>query len=254
MLDRRRYLALWLRTLARYERALRIEVARERNRLIEKAAADYAGGTDLPSYLFTQHQKAVSGILAVHYRQTIPTFAAMTLKQVKSRKAYERKQVQDAFAAHAYEWVAREALRKSKLIADTDRADVMGAIAKGLEEGLGTEEIARNIRKVSQLTKPRASTVARTETHAAATYAASESARQAEQDFGIVLVKEWLPTMDDCTREDHRAMVSHPPIPLNEKFSVGGELMDRPGDPSASAANLVNCRCALLTYEAEQAV
>jgi hypothetical protein len=68
--------------------------------------------------------------------------------------------------------------------------------------------------------------------------------------LGVQMLKEWLPTLDDRTRPAHAAMNGQPPIPLNEKFVVDGELMDRPGDPSASPANVIACRCALGYTEA----
>ena len=41
--------------------------------------------------------------------------------------------------------------------------------------------------------------------------------------IGIVLVKEWLPTLDNRTRPDHAAMANYGPIALDEKFQVGGK-------------------------------
>ena len=176
-------------------------------------------------------------------------FAGLALKGVKSQRI-ERRAAQTLFDALVQEWIAREALRKATLIADTDRDDVLDAITGGLEDGLGTQEIARNVRKVTQMTPFRAATVARTETHAAATFASVESVRQAERDLGVRMKKEWLATKDSRTRPEHLAADGQT-VGLDEKFTVGGELMDRPGDPSASAGNVVACRCAIIYSEAE---
>lgn len=242
-------LRLWLMALDRFELRLRANAARTRNAMIRKAASVYAGGVDLPSYVFVEHRKRVETTLADHYRRVIPYFAQVTLAQVKSRRI-ETKAAQDIYQALTAEWISREALRKARMIADTDRDDVMAAITRGLEEGLGTADIARGIRKVSSLTPARASTIARTETHQAATYASATAADQAQEQFGVRLLKEWLPTLDSRTRPAHQAMANSPPIPLNEKFVVGGELMDRPGDPSASAENVIACRCSIAFSEA----
>jgi hypothetical protein len=32
---------------------------------------------------------------------------------------------------------------------------------------------------------------------------------------------------------------------MDEPFEVDGELLDYPGDPTGSAANVINCRCAV---------
>ena len=104
---------------------------------------------------------------------------------------------------------------------------------------------------MSDLTPYRAATVARTETHAAATFASVESVRQAERELpGLRMTKEWLATKDDRTRPEHLAADGQT-VGLDEKFSVGGEAMDRPGDSSASAANVVACRCAIIFEEFE---
>jgi hypothetical protein len=236
--------------MTRFERRLRIEAARQRNRLIRSVAEQVEKGIELPSYLFTNHERALKVILEQHYRRVIPFFGKLALSSVKSRRI-ERKAADSLFQHLVSEWIVREGLRKAKLIAATDRDDVIDALQEGVEAGEGTAAIASRIKKVSQLTAYRAATVARTETHAAATFGAAESARNAEQDLGIRLLKVWLPTMDDRTRDSHRAMQDHPPIPLDEKFSVGGVMMDRPGDPSAPAEETINCRCALAYEEAE---
>jgi uncharacterized protein with gpF-like domain len=170
----------------------------------------------------------------------------MVLKQVKSRRITETKAKQ-LFSGFMLEWVKTESLRKAQMISDTDSDDVRNVIQKGIDAGEGVATIARGIRDVTGLTPFRAATVARTETHNAATFGSVETARAAEQDIGIVLVKEWLATRDDRTRPEHKAADGQQ-TDLGGRFDVGGETLDRPGDPSASPDNVINCRCAL-AYE-----
>jgi len=59
---------------------------------------------------------------------------------------------------------------------------------------------------------------------------------------GADMVKQWDSTLDSRTRESH-AIVDGEIRELDEKFSNG--LMF-PGDPSGGAAEVINCRCALL--------
>ncbi|WP_201750183.1 phage minor head protein [Tautonia marina] len=247
MTDRRLALRAWLLAMSRLEVQLRVEQARARNAMIRAAARAYEKNGHPPSHVFLAHRVRVKGVLDDHYRRTIPLFGQMALKQVKSRRI-ERKAAQTIYEALVAEWIGREALRKATLIADTDRDDVLGAIEGGMAEGIGTEEIGRRIRKVAQMTPYRAATVARTETHAAATFGSIESVRQAERDLGVVMVKEWLATKDDRTRPEHLAADGQK-VGMDEKFTVGGELMDRPGDSSASAENVIACRCALVYEE-----
>lgn len=151
------------------------------------------------------------------------------------------------------EWIKNRALDSATAIDDTDYNDVQGAIQNGVDEGLGVAEIATAIRNVSELTPFRAATIARTETHAAASYGAIAEARQSADELGITLQKQWLPTLDNRTRPEHAAMNNSPPIPLDDKFIVGGEEMDRPGDPAGSPENTINCRSALAVTEAPAA-
>lgn len=249
MTDRARYLRAWLRAMVILEVQLRTDHSRARNAMIRKAAAAFQDNGQAPSHIFLAHRVRLKGVLDNHYRRTIPVFSQMALKQVKSRRI-EAKAAQSIYEALVAEWIGREALRKSTLIADTDRDDVVSEIDAGLKEGLGTEEIGRRIRKVTQMTPYRAATVARTETHAAATFGSIESVRQAERELGVVMMKEWLATNDDRTRPEHAAADGQQ-VAMNEKFNVGGELMDRPGDSSASAENVIACRCALIYSERE---
>lgn len=249
MTDRRLALRAWLLAMDRLELRLRVEQGRARNAMVRSAAKAYETAGHPPAHVFIAHRTRVRAVIEDHYRRTIPVFGGMALKQVKSRRI-EKKTAQTMFEALVAEWISREALRKATLIADTDRDDVLNAITGGLNDGLGVEEIARNIRKVSQLTPYRAATVARTETHAAATFGSIESVRQAEQELGVVMMKEWLATKDDRTRPEHLAADGQK-VTTDEKFTVGGEMMDRPGDSSASAANTVNCRCAIIYEEKE---
>lgn len=247
MTDRAAVQRQFLRAMTQFERRLQGQVGRARNRYIINAAAKYQTLGHVPAWLTTVHRQSIATVLAAHYADVVPYFGAMSLKQIRSRKAEIKK---DLFASLAQTWITREALRKSAMIASTDVDDVRNAIQDGLDDGIGTAEIARNIREVSSLTAFRAATVARTETHAAATFGSVESVRQAEQSLGVTMLKAWLPTIDDRTRDDHRAMANVGAVPLNEKFNVGGVLMDRPGDPSAPAEQVINCRCALIYEEA----
>lgn len=249
MTDRRLLLRAWLLAMTRLEAQLRAEQGRARNAMISKAARAYQDQGHPPAHVFIAHRVRVKGVIEDHYRRTIPVFAGMALKQIKSRRI-ERKAAQTIHEWLITRWIEREALRKATMIADTDRDEVIAAIQNGLDEGLGTAQIATNIRKVSQLTPYRASVVARTETHAAATYGSIESVRQAERDLGVVMVKEWLPTRDNRTRPEHLAMAGVQ-VGMDEKFIVGGEAMDRPGDTGADPSQTINCRCAIIYEEKE---
>jgi hypothetical protein len=250
MTDKRLYMRQGLLAMQRFELRLRVKAGSRRNAFIRQAAKAYEKSGEVPNNLRAAHERVIGDVLYKHYQLVMPYFGQLSSKELKARHQYIEKK-RDTFLIRLNEWAVTRALNNASSIADTDMDDVRRKIQIGLDDGLGTAEIGRSIREVVNLTTARAATIARTETHAAATYAATEEAKQLQEEIGIVLVKEWLPTQDSRTRPEHLAMSSFGAIPLDEKFIVGGEAMDRPGDPSASAENVINCRCAIITTEKE---
>jgi uncharacterized protein with gpF-like domain len=66
-----------------------------------------------------------------------------------------------------------------------------------------------------------------------------------------VLRKRWLSARDRRTRRNPPDDYDHVEADgqeraLDEPFLVSGELLDHPGDPSGSAGNVINCRCAVI--------
>lgn len=243
--------AVFLATMAGFEARFRRRMVAEKDRFILACAGRYAEhGTPNFFDLVGKHREAIFGMLASHYRQVIPAFGALSLAQVRSRSLKDTEE-DSLFSKLADYWVHTQGLKRSHLIADTSEADVLAAISSGLEDGEGTAEIARGIREVADLSPFRSELIARTETHAAANYAGIESVRDAQQKLGVTMLKQWLPTLDERTRPDHAAMNGSDPIAMDEKFLVGGEEMDRPGDPTASADQVINCRCTLVYSEAK---
>ncbi len=82
----------------------------------------------------------------------------------------------------------------------------------------------------------------RTEATAAANFATMESATTIfpkEQ-----MQKEWIASFDDRTRSSH-SEADGQIVMANDTFFVGGSQMMFPGDPSAPAAEVINCRCSI---------
>jgi hypothetical protein len=57
------------------------------------------------------------------------------------------------------------------------------------------------------------------------------------------LKKKWMVILDGKERKSHHDMDGYPAIGIKEKFLVGGYPMMYPGDSSAPANEIVNCRC-----------
>jgi hypothetical protein len=131
----------------------------------------------------------------------------------------------------------------SGLLIDINRTSVNlieRLVKTGLEQGKGILEIAKAIEQsVATIFTNRSKLIARTEMVKATNTAAMQSA--ATSDF--MYEKKWVPATDQRTRPDHIAMLNSDWIPFNAKFTVGGIEMDRPGDASAPASQVCNCRC-----------
>ena len=127
-------------------------------------------------------------------------------------------------------------------INETSQKIIRNIVLGGLNEGLGTLEIARNIQEsVTVIFKNRAKLIARTEMAIATNNAAMQSA--ATSDF--IYEKKWIPATDNRTRPDHAEMINKPWIPFDQNFIVGGYEMRQPADGTqgAGADQICNCRC-----------
>lgn len=141
--------------------------------------------------------------------------------------------------------LADRANRLAGQVTDTTFAQIQQALADGIADGEGINQLADRVRHVFQVARSRAELIARTETtgamnEAAHTYAASLPA-------GAVGRKEWLAVHDERTRMTHR-VADGQTVPMWSPFVVGSSLMMHPGDPSAPPDEVCNCRCSLLYH------
>ena len=126
--------------------------------------------------------------------------------------------------------------------------EIIKLLSVRLAEGKTIEQAQIEVRKIvnkPNFNRPQALRIARTETTAAANFAATEASGVS----GFVMLKEWISALDARTRDDHSA-VNGKRVPEGEAFSVGGEKLLYPGDPRGSAGNVVNCRCTVATIPA----
>jgi len=96
--------------------------------------------------------------------------------------------------------------------------------------------------------RARSLVIARTESTTAANYGINMGAESSDYE----VEKFWINTKDKRTRFSHLVMTQDA-IAINQPFIVGGVPMMYPGDPSAPAAEVVNCRCVMATKALEDA-
>lgn len=138
-------------------------------------------------------------------------------------------------------------------ITDTTKEQIRRFLIKGQEDGLTTFETIQLL-KTAGITDYRAELITRTETSRAANIGSMVGAIST----GLVTVKEWIATKDNRTRRIPRDNADHLDMngviaPIDAKFEVRGkgfvDFMLHPGDSTARASNVCNCRCTL-GYEA----
>lgn len=131
----------------------------------------------------------------------------------------------------------------TKLVDDVDllKKKITAQVSRSIATGMTFEQTAKSLENYTRIGYNKAIRIARTEGHRIQTTATMD-AMEAAKDKGADVVKQWDATLDSKTRESH-AQVDGEIRELDKPFSNG--LM-YPGDPAGGAAEVVNCRCALL--------
>ena len=140
-----------------------------------------------------------------------------------------------------------------KNISDTTKLQINNILIRGQEKGLGAAEMAAELQS-SDLTRWRALLIVRTENAKARNFA--QLAAEAESDWE--LTRRWSAAHDNRTRHSHLE-VDGVVVDMHTKFKVpiyksinkiemqvGTDLMTGPGDDTASAGNICNCRCSCI--------
>jgi Phage portal protein/Phage Mu protein F like protein len=147
----------------------------------------------------------------------------------------------DMDAPYVADFIDARANQLAGPVTDTTYQAIKDALAAGAAEGEDIPTLAKRIRGVfSFANRVRSTRIARTEVVSA--YNGSSTLVAGELGEGIIGGQEWIATRDKRTREDH-ADADGQIRELGKSFRVGGEALAYPGDPSASAEQVVNCRC-----------
>jgi uncharacterized protein with gpF-like domain len=164
-----------------------------------------------------------------------------------------KKKIEKAGFGLSEEWLQaiidffnREYFALVQQISDTTRDQIFKVLSQAAEEGWSNDDIVKQL-KAPEIPAYRARLIARTELGKGAFFGRKLAADDSEWE----IEKEWIAANDHRTRHSHRA-VDGDVIDVDGKFAVstpkgGTDYMLGPGDPTASAANLCNCRCSSAT-------
>jgi hypothetical protein len=118
---------------------------------------------------------------------------------------------------------------------------ITAQVSRSIATGMTYAQTAQSLAGYTRIGYNNAIRIARTEGHRIQTTATMDAMEKAK-DKGADVVKQWDSTLDGRTRSSHRALDGEI-RELNKPFSNG---LDYPGDPEGEAAEVINCRCALL--------
>ena len=201
-------------------------------------------GTDGVEVYFIQAQKQLDELFRKHYFEVIKTFAERLEVMIVKRE-------NDFYTRLTSIFIQTVGLKHINDISATTLKYLRKVIIDSQKIGLSVTETAKKIKErfSPRFARARANTIARTETHSAASFANHQMGKELI-NTGISMQKQWVATSDERTREIHR-IANGTRVSIDEHFVVGGMRMQYTGDPNGGAKNVINCRCVTLYIEEE---
>lgn len=130
-----------------------------------------------------------------------------------------------------------------------NKAKISGEITQAVLQGEAIPKIANRLQTVTDMNRSSAIRNARTAITGAQNAGRLDSYEYA-QGIGIRLQKEWMATLDDRTRDEHRALDGQK-VDIDEPFTVDGAEIMYPGDPAADGYLVYGCRCTMISSVAD---
>ncbi len=119
------------------------------------------------------------------------------------------------------------------------------AITQGILQGESILHIGDRLQRILGMDRTAAIRSARTAITAAECAGRINTYKYAES-LGIEMQQEWVATLDDHTRHEHRILDGQR-VDIGEAFEVDGATIRYPGDPQAPGYLVYNCRCTLVS-------
>lgn len=229
----------------RYERSMTSRLMGVFKKVGREAAKEYEQSGRVSAALVPL-QSDLDKVFRGHYTAVIKTF---------SDRVYDNRK-RERFSQFVFDYYAAEGAKKVRGISDVTEKLIKRAIRVGEIDGEGVDKIAKRIKEKTSgsIGRARAATIARTETHAAASYATHTTTKELNLP---AQKKRWVSVSDARTRDHHRS-ANGQEVGIDEKFIIrfrGAEIeMDYPHDGSGGAGNNINCRCLALYFTDEDAL
>ncbi|MAO19708.1 MAG: hypothetical protein CMJ25_03055 [Phycisphaerae bacterium] len=203
-----------------------------------------------------EFQQELRPVLTAHYRRIYQSIYEQnesrygnSIKGLEANVFGINQDIEDLVLLHVR---SRESLITN--ISERTSKDIDNILTEGREYGLTPKQMGEFINKeFPSIGRRRANTIARTETHNAASTANHQYHQTLGDQLGIGLNKRWVATSDGRTRSIHSA-ANGQTVAMDEDFIVGGAPMKHAGDPRGGARNNVNCRCVIVYVDDPDAV
>lgn len=227
----------------RMESGLEARMYRLMKRMGDEVAAAVKSRTSYDAVV-SKYQKPMQELLVKYYKAVGAKVQPMIEADINKLLNAKKSLMADAFWREFNMWSNNQAAREIVMLGATTKLKIGKLITRELAQGASYADVAKTLRdKFPAFSKVRAKRIARTEMHTALVQSTDTSVKATK----IKMEKEWSATLDERTREAHK-QIDGTRIPMEQAFSVGGEPMMRPGDPSGKAKNVINCRCVLLYH------
>jgi hypothetical protein len=223
---------------------------------VNKVASDIRKyGTDAARTLMGAYawNDEMMTIMMQLYKEAAILFGNASFRAVRNagQKAADPYGINNDFITSILQFLAQYGFMLVADMTQTTKKQLLNIISQGVADGLGIDEIARQLTQSDELgyAMMRARRIARTEVMRASNYAAMEGAKL----HNFEVDKIWIASRDLRTRRIPRDSYDHfhmdgATVPYNEPFTSTGKKGDtvlaaQPGDPNAPAGFTINCRC-----------
>ena len=142
-----------------------------------------------------------------------------------------------------------------------NKQKINSAIMQGILQGESIDKMAKRLRSVTDMNYKASIRNARTASGAAANRGKIDSFNRIK-DLGYNIKKQWISTLDNRTRHEHRLLMGQT-VDLGEPFRIDGYELEYPCDPNAKLKDLLgsekavnvikaapemiyNCRCVIV--------
>ena len=201
---------------------------------------------DTVAYDLTKANEIAAGLIANNNVDVYALNANYALYEVEngihggiSLTLYDRKTVEKLFKENGW-FIPKVDLPKDQL---WNKRKITSAILQGILQGEDIKKITQRLISVTDMSTSAAIRNARTYTTSAENGGRQDRYKEVEE-MGIHLQKEWLATMDNRTRHEHR-LLDGQRREVDEPFEVENEKIMYPADPTAAGHLIYNCRCTM---------